>query len=51
MNAQSDQIKKQVVREKNRREQKNKAGYTATEVACGWERAIFVVFSPLGQAQ
>ena len=28
---------------------KNKAGYTATEVACGWARAIFEVTRPFGQ--
>ena len=29
----------------------NKAGYTATEVACGWAGAIFEVTRPLGQEQ
>ena len=29
----------------------NKAGYTATEVACGWAGVIFEVTSPLGQQQ
>ena len=29
----------------------NKAGYTATEVACGWAGAIFDVTSPFGQEQ
>ena len=29
----------------------NKAGYTATEVACGWARAIFEVTRPFGQEQ
>ena len=28
---------------------KNKAGYTATEVACGWAGAIFEVTRPFGQ--
>ena len=28
---------------------KNKAGYTATEVACGWAGAIFEITKPLGQ--
>ena len=27
----------------------NKAGYTATEVACGWAGAIFEVTRPFGQ--
>ena len=27
---------------------KNKAGYTATEVACGWAGAIFEVTRPFG---
>ena len=30
---------------------KNKAGYTATEVACGWAGAIFEVTRPFGQEQ
>ena len=30
---------------------KNKAGYTATEVACGWVGAIFEVTGPFGQEQ
>ena len=30
---------------------KNKAGYTATEVACGWAGAIFEVARPFGQEQ
>ena len=30
---------------------KNKAGYTATEVACGWAEAIFEVTRPFGQEQ
>ena len=29
----------------------NKAGYTATEVACGWAGAIFEVPKPFGQEQ
>ena len=29
----------------------NKAGYTATEVACGWAGAIFEVTRPFGQEQ
>ena len=29
----------------------NKAGYTATEVACGWAGAIFEVTKPFGQEQ
>ena len=29
----------------------NKAGYTATEVACGWAGAIFEVTGPFGQEQ
>ena len=29
----------------------NKAGYTATEVACGWAGAIFEVTRPFGQLQ
>ena len=31
--------------------QMNKAGYTATEVACGWAGAIFEVTSPFRQQQ
>ena len=30
---------------------KSKAGYTATEVACGWAGAIFEVTRPFGQEQ
>ena len=30
---------------------KNKAGYTATEVACGWAGAIFEVTRPFGHEQ
>ena len=30
---------------------KNKAGYTATEVACGWAGATFEVTRPFGQDQ
>ena len=30
---------------------KNKAGYTATEVACGWAGAIFEVTRPFRQQQ
>ena len=29
----------------------NKAGYTATPVACGWAGAIFKVIRPFGQEQ
>ena len=29
----------------------NKAGYRATEVACGWAGAIFEVTRPFGQEQ
>ena len=29
----------------------NKAGYTATKVACGWAGAIFEVIKPFGQDQ
>ena len=29
----------------------NKGGYTATEVACGWAGAIFEVTRPFGQEQ
>ena len=29
----------------------NKAGYTGTEVACGWAEAIFEVTRPFGQEQ
>ena len=29
----------------------NKAGYTATPVACGWAGAIFEVTRPFGQKQ
>ena len=32
-------------------DRKNKAGYTATEVACGWEGDIFEVTRPFGQEQ
>ena len=31
--------------------EKNKAGYTATEVACWWAGAIFEVTRPFGQGQ
>ena len=31
--------------------EKNKAGYTATPVACGWAGAIFEVTKPFGQEQ
>ena len=31
--------------------QRNKAGYTATQVACGWAGAIFEVTRPFGQEQ
>ena len=30
---------------------KNKAGYTATEVGCGWAEALFEVTRPFGQEQ
>ena len=30
---------------------RNKAGYAATEVACGWAGAIFEVTRPFGQEQ
>ena len=30
---------------------RNKAGYTATKVACGWAGAIFEVTRPFGQEQ
>ena len=30
---------------------KNKAGYTTTEVVCGWAGAIFEVIRPFGQEQ
>ena len=30
---------------------RNKAGYTATEVACGWAGAVFEVTRPFGQEQ
>ena len=30
---------------------KNKAGYVATKVACGWAGAIFEVTRPFGQEQ
>ena len=29
--------------------EKNKAGYTATEVACGWAGTVFEVTRPFGQ--
>ena len=32
-----------------RRANKNKAGYTTTEVVCGWAGAIFEVTRPFGQ--
>ena len=35
----------------SRRWKKNKAGYTATEVACRWAGAIFEVIRPFGQEQ
>ena len=31
------------------KEKQNKAGYTATEVACGWAEAIFMVTRPFWQ--
>ena len=36
---------------KNLQERLNKAGYTATEVACGWAGAIFEVTRSFGQEQ
>ena len=33
------------------KKKKNKAGYTATPVACGWAGAIFEVIRPFGQEQ
>ena len=33
------------------KERNNKAGYTATPVACGWAGAIVEVSEALGQAQ
>ena len=36
-------------RGKKSNERGNKAGYTATEVACGWAGAIFEVFRQFGQ--
>ena len=29
----------------------NKAGYTVTDVACGWAGAVFEVTRPFGQEQ
>ena len=37
--------------EEKKKKKKNKAGYTATEVACGWAGAIFEVTRPIGQEQ
>ena len=38
--------------EKNRKKKdENKAGYTATPVACGWAGAIFEVSGAFGQEQ
>ena len=36
---------------KNQREERNKAGYTATKVAWGWAEATFEVTRPFGQEQ
>ena len=33
------------------RKEKNKAGYMASEVACGWAGAIVEVTRPFGQVQ
>ena len=35
----------------NTKQEENKAGYTATEVACRWAGAIFEVTRPFGQEQ
>ena len=40
----------QAVKPSNQRK-KNKAGYTATPVACGWAGAIFEVTKAFGQKQ
>ena len=49
-NGDKQKLKKR--RDKKRvKELKNKAGYTATEVACGWAGAIFEVTRPFGQEQ
>ena len=37
--------------EKGRKKKENKAGYTATPVACGWAGAVFEVTWSLGQEQ
>ena len=45
--------KKERLKEGNKKEKmegkKNKAGYTATKVACGWAGAIFEVTRPFGK--
>ena len=37
--------------ERERELKRNKAGYTATEVACWWAGAIFEITRPFGQEQ
>ena len=39
----------QLLSGKKERKKANKAGYTATPVACGWAGAIFEVTRPFGQ--
>ena len=43
--------KKKERKEDRGKKKKNKAGYTATEVACGWAGAIVEVTRPFGQEQ
>ena len=46
-----DREKKKKGGRKKSEVERNKAGYTATEVACGWAGAIFEVTRPFGQEQ
>ena len=41
--------KKKKLKDKKNEKKKNKAGYTATPVACGWAGAIFEVSGAFGQ--
>ena len=47
----SIEIKGKTGKKRNAIGERNKAGYTATEVACGWAGAIFEVTRPFGQEQ
>ena len=43
--------KEQIGKRKKKKEKKNKAGYTATPVACGWAGAVIEVTRSFGQEQ